>query len=290
MRAATKVSGLGAGFLGGLRGAAPAVVPAEQAMRKSPIPVSATVSSTHAAADVAPVQRPVSELDGWEFAGGEGDLVMTAGEPLPRVVFTGVASMDEAMKATVELKEALDEVYSPSPKFSESGELSGSDNRFGLSLISKPGPEMNSGLVVQAAPIHALKAFKLLSSITEVQVVRFQNVVASIASDPKVWTAVMHNSVLQEFLESNQKFDGFEESVPEKPEGSSIPSKAKQIGNWFMGKVENVVELVGGLSSKLQNIFGFAKEDEKESHVIGVGASLMGLATMVIMVVLFKRI
>ena len=111
MRAASKVAGLGvgAGVYGGLRGAAPAAAPVEQAVRKSSVPVSAILSSSSSAsADVAPVQRPAWELDGWEFAGGEDDLVMAAGEPMPRVVFAGVPSFEEAKEATIELKEALD--------------------------------------------------------------------------------------------------------------------------------------------------------------------------------------
>lgn len=94
--------------MGGVGGsmAAPAV---EQAVRKSQMPASAILSSSSSSspssamatsADVTPIQRPAWEMD---------DLIMVAGEPMPRVVFPGPPSFDEAKKATVELKDALDE-------------------------------------------------------------------------------------------------------------------------------------------------------------------------------------
>ena len=38
----------------------------------------------------------------------DNDLVMEAGEPLPRLVFGGAPSFEEAKEATAELKEVLD--------------------------------------------------------------------------------------------------------------------------------------------------------------------------------------
>ena len=128
MRAASKVAGgIGAGVIhGGLRGTA-AVPPVEQSVRKSSVPVSAimtslssastTAKATVHAADVAGVHRPVWDMDDWEFAGDEDELVMAAGEPLPRVVFAGVPSFNEAKEATVELKDALDK-YASNPNYS----------------------------------------------------------------------------------------------------------------------------------------------------------------------------
>ena len=55
----------------------------------------------------------------------------------------------------------------------------------------------------------------------------------------------------------------------------------------------NVVELISSLSSKIENIFGFtsdAKEDAEASNTTVIGASLLGLATLVVMVVLLKRV
>lgn len=61
-----------------------------------------------------------------------------------------------------------------------------------------------------------------------------------------------------------------------------------------------VVEMVSKASNYLQNIFGFSKAEEISSEDNGntgatsmektLGASLTGLAVMVVMVVVFKRI
>ena len=69
------------------------------------MPASAILSSSSSSAkatvaDVAPIQGPAWDTD---------DLIMAAGEPMPRVVFLGAPSFDEAKEATVELKDALDE-------------------------------------------------------------------------------------------------------------------------------------------------------------------------------------
>lgn len=58
----------------------------------------------------------------------------------------------------------------------------------------------------------------------------------------------------------------------------------------------SVVELVSNLSSTFQNIFGHSSDangDKKATNMdrtLGVGASFMGLATLVVMVVLLKRV
>ncbi|PON55783.1 hypothetical protein PanWU01x14_185920 [Parasponia andersonii] len=302
MRAASKVAGgIGAGVVhGGLRGAT-AVPPVEQSVRKPSMPVSAILTSSSlqtakaTGADGVAIQRPVWDMDDWEFAGGEDELVMAAGEPLPRVVFAGVPSFNEAKEATIELKDALDKVYLSSPKSSGSGELAGP----GLSLFSNPDLETKSCLVVDtirsnSVPNHALKAFKLLSTSTEAQ-----NVVASIASDPNVWNAVLENPVLKDFMQSNQSIAEFQEPVfAGKFEDLTDGSQAKDAENWFMGILQNikltVVELVSNLSSSFLNIFGpssNAHGDAKATIIDrALGASFMGLATLVVMVVLLKRV
>ena len=98
----------------GLRGMR-AVPPAEQSVSNASRPVSAILTSSTSApnsgsGDVAPAQQmPVpAAWDDWDFADGEEGLVMEAGEPMPRLVFGGVPSFQEAKDATVELKDALD--------------------------------------------------------------------------------------------------------------------------------------------------------------------------------------
>ncbi|XP_024018703.1 uncharacterized protein LOC21403998 [Morus notabilis] len=303
MRAATasKVAGVSGGvILRGLRGS-PAVPPVEQALRKSAMPASAILSSSSSSSaaratvsDVPPIQMPAWEMDGWE-----DDLVMTDGEPLPRVVFAGAPSFDEAKEATIELKDALDKVYLSPHESSESGEVVAANQLSGLSLCSDPNSETKTCLIVDTGrgrpvPNHALKAFKFLSRSSEAQ-----TVVASLATDLNVWNAVMQNPVLQDFMQANKNNPEFQEQVfPENVEKSSEGMETGDSENWFMSMLENfkvtVVELVSNLSSSFQNIFGFSSdvnENIKSTATdITLGASFMGLVTLVVMVVLLKRV
>jgi hypothetical protein len=113
IRAAAKVAGIGV-VNHGLRGM-PAVPPAGHSVRNASRPVSAILTSSTSApnsgsGDVAPAQQmPVpAAWDDWDFADGEEGLVMEAGEPMPRLIFGGVPSFQEAKDATAELKDALD--------------------------------------------------------------------------------------------------------------------------------------------------------------------------------------
>ena len=98
IRAAAKVAGIGV-VNHGLRGM-PAVPPAGHSVRNASRPVSAILTSSTSApnsgsGDVAPAQQmPVP--------------VMEAGEPMPRLVFGGVPSFQEAKEGTALLKDALD--------------------------------------------------------------------------------------------------------------------------------------------------------------------------------------
>ena len=114
VRAAAKVAGVGVGVVShGLRGM-PSVPPSEQSVRNASRPVSAILSAKSASGDAAaPIQMPVpAAWDDWEFTDGEEALVMEAGEPMPRLVFGGVPSFEEAKEATTELKDALDKYIS----------------------------------------------------------------------------------------------------------------------------------------------------------------------------------
>lgn len=112
MRAAAKVAGVGV-VSHGLRGM-PSVPSSEQSVRNASRPVSTILSAKSASGDAAaPIQMPVpAAWDDWEFADGEEALVMEAGEPMPRLVFGGVPSFEEAKEATTELKDALDKYIS----------------------------------------------------------------------------------------------------------------------------------------------------------------------------------
>lgn len=91
----------------------------------------------------------------------------------------------------------------------------------------------------------------------------------------------------------------FQEQVfPENVEKSSEGIETGDSENWFTSMLENfkvtVVELVSSLSSSFQNIFGFSSdvnENIKSAATdITVAASFMGLVTLVVMVVLLKRV
>lgn len=65
-------------------------------------------ASSVGASDVSHVQKAVADFDDWEMAGGEEEMMVNHGEPLPRVVFGGAPSLQEATEAATDLKEALE--------------------------------------------------------------------------------------------------------------------------------------------------------------------------------------
>lgn len=117
--AAAKVAGITVAN-SGFRGIVPEH-PVSSAARKAVRPVSvsgissasdhlkssAVSASQSSAVDEASMQRSCWELDDWEFAGGKEEEMVAAGEPLPRLVFGGAPSLQEAKEATFDLKDAL---------------------------------------------------------------------------------------------------------------------------------------------------------------------------------------
>ncbi|EEF31461.1 conserved hypothetical protein [Ricinus communis] len=180
MRAAGKVAGIAA-VNSGIRGGLSSVSsPAEQSVRNAKRPVSAIISSSSAQQNKVQkegFQGPAFEVsDDWEIAGFEESEELQLIEPLPRLVFGGPPSLEEAKAATSEVKDALEKVY-----------------------LSSPGLETTSCIISDArassAPTHAIKAFTLLNRSPQAQ-----TIVASIATDPNVWDAVLKNGALQEYL------------------------------------------------------------------------------------------
>ncbi|CBI20469.3 unnamed protein product, partial [Vitis vinifera] len=202
MRTAAKVAGVGV-VNAGLRGA-PAVQPVEQPMaaaaRKATVPVSSVISSAKLGDAPVSVQRPSWELDDWEFASVEEEINIGTGEPLPRVVFGGVPTLQEAKEATSELKDALDQLY-----LSPSRSIRSGVQQLGLLQIANSDHLETKACVattentVATVPAHAIQAFAYLKDSPAAQ-----NVVASIASDPNVWSAVMQNEALVEFLQAQK--------------------------------------------------------------------------------------
>lgn len=111
IRAAAKVAGITAAT-SGLRGLAAEHYPVSSATRRT--------ASARTAASVAEevklvasnseggVQRPYLEMDDWVLAGEEEEMVIRAAEAMPRVVFGGVPTLQEAKEATSELTLALE--------------------------------------------------------------------------------------------------------------------------------------------------------------------------------------
>lgn len=302
VRAATKVAGIGV-LNGGIRGVT-AMPPAEQSVRNASRPVSAILSASSSegvkagSVDASAAHVP-AVWDDWDFA--EEELVMASEEPKPRIVFGSVPSLQEAKEATTELKDALEKVYLSPPNSTGFDDPFAADHVSGLS-----NPE--SCLLFEATPTPVTKsvhqAFKLLSGSPEVQ-----TVVASIASDPKVWDALLENPVLKDFMQSQQRNAAIPE-IEEIQEVEQIREIEELSESSQTGKSKNVsmlesiklrvVEMVSNASNYLQNIFGFSKAEEISSEDNGstgattvektLGASLMGLAVMVVMVVVLKRI
>ncbi|XP_042486639.1 uncharacterized protein LOC122066881 [Macadamia integrifolia] len=316
MRAAAKVASFGVN--GGLRGV-PSVPLAEQSMatasRMTSRPSNSIVSSVateqgrsslllsspNGKID-ASVQRPLWEIDDWEFAGGEDDLLLDSTAPMPRVVFGGVPTLEEAKEATCDLKDALDQVY-----FSPNS-TGGSETK---ACITNETVVANTSV-----PKHAIQAFLLLKESSTAQ-----SAVASLASDKNVWDAVMQNEKVMEFFQTQQTsalshdmdvndkesaaYNEFNdrESIKKmdyESDGESSGSSASR----FMGFMENIkftaTEMVKNVSDFIQSLFGGlgagnASADEKGSASSGVpmdkvmGASFMGLAVLAIMVVVLKR-
>ncbi|KAF3651549.1 putative beta-glucosidase 41-like [Capsicum annuum] len=132
------------------------------------------------------------------MAGGEEEMIVSIGEPLPRVVFGGALSLQEDTEATFDFKHALKKVY-----------LSGSAKEDGGSRVSGPSSSpyskacvVSKTVVTKSAPKYAIKAFRFRNETPAAQ-----SIVASIACDPNVWNAVMQNPSLQEFLESQKTIE-----------------------------------------------------------------------------------
>ncbi|XP_054812075.1 uncharacterized protein LOC129313154 [Prosopis cineraria] len=304
MRTAMKVAGLGVANAS-LRGV-PLSPVAGQSVMKASVPASAAMSSQGVKASAAEMAAPVNtaalwDTDDWEFA-DTGDLVMEAGEPMPRVVFNAVPSFQEAKVATTELKEAIDQIYlSSSP--ADNHDVSSDGSRVS---VQSPHSELEiKSCEPELVPKHALQAFQFLSASSEAQ-----TVVASIVSDPNVWTAIMQNSMLNDFIQSQEKVAGSEpkksyiklEELPDSDDETRSPRNGFLHG--FNGLMQNfkhtVAELISSVSSYFHNLFGFSSPEktgpdsaEKANTFFTdhstMKGTFMGLAVLVALVVLFKR-
>lgn len=307
IRAAAKMAGAGAGAVNaGVRGSS-TVPQFGQLLRSASRPSSVFVGSSSpvppakatAGADVEVVQKPAWEIDDWEFANFEDDLAMDAAGLKPRIVFGAVPSFEEAKEATTEVKEALDKVY-----------LSSSPESGGLNLmVPSKSKEPESCLSIETSlqsqtsvPQHAIQAFKLLKESAEAQ-----TVVASIASDPNVWNAMLGNEALKSFLQSYQTNKVLEyHEVSEEPEEAPVVSYTEQSQNESRDVFHETLEyiktsiddMLTKASSFLQKIFGSSPPEVSgndkatsgfSTSEIAMGTSIMGLVVLVVAVLVVKR-
>lgn len=110
IRSAAKVAGIAAAT-GGLRGITPEhlTFSSTARMASSGRPVAATVDDVRLVAsnlESGGVQRPCVEFDDWVSVNEE--VGTDAFEPMPRVVFGGPPTLQEAKEATSELSIALE--------------------------------------------------------------------------------------------------------------------------------------------------------------------------------------
>lgn len=334
MRAAAKVAGFGV-VNTGLRGGVVPESPISAAARAAARPVgviSAKSSSDGLKASVAIDDGPPSvertgwvEIDDWDFAGSEEEIFAPAGDPPLRLVFGGAPTVEEAKEATTELKDALEKVFVSSPKSSGSESLHGASHSVGLLQLSNSEVLEKKALTSSySTPNHAIQAFKFLDQSPEVQ-----GVVASIASDPTVWDAVLQNPALQSYLQSHgtaySKLNLYQNVGESTPQGDVLYQecpKSFDVSSSESGKADDddcnagesssknellniweniklrVVDMMSNLSDFFSSLFGVQQGDIKAGANTGpfpaavekfLGPSLMAVVVMVIMVVVLKR-
>ncbi|XP_073145381.1 uncharacterized protein [Henckelia pumila] len=311
MRAAAKLTGVTVAA-GGIRGIKAEHLPMSSAKR-GPFSVRAAATTISSGEEMKLVssqsQNSCSEIDDWVYAGGEEKVIMGAGEPMPRVVFGGAPTLQEAKEATSELAVTLEKAYQSSCDSVGYGNSVVAKHNLGSSLSNSQVECAKacglSDIMAPAVTSPAVKAFRLLHESPAAQ-----SVVASIACDPNVWTAVLQNPELQEFLHSQKTCLGLSDSVTcadhlenvsAKSIGDSSSDAESEPANGFEDFVLKIkvkmADMMSNLSDFFQKIFG-GKGTKIFANVGGtpgpstenvIGASFLGLAIMAIVVILFKR-
>ncbi|KAI3855974.1 hypothetical protein MKW92_023405 [Papaver armeniacum] len=311
IRAATKVAGLGVnkGFRGALQEKSSTTTVA--ATKKFSKPNSESISTEKPQESnsvitcfssengiiksACAIESPSWRIDDWEFTDGEEEVLLSESSPMPRVIFGGVPTLEEAEKATSELKEALD-LEMNSSIISKQHELELADTKACVTS------DTEVGFCSEWKPV--FQAFSLLKESPEAQ-----SVVASLASDKNLWDAVLRNEKVMQFIKSRQTINECHDDQTssknfEDDENDTKHSQASE--NAFMSSIQNlkiaVMDMMNNVSHFFQDLFGGLLGPDNDVSLDGngnasaatnmdkvIGASFMGLAVMVIMVVVLKR-
>lgn len=263
-------------------------VPAVQSEFVAPT-LSAGYGRTEASAVVVAAHRPHLEFDDWVLTGGIEESFESAGIA-PRLVFGPVPTLEEAMEATTDLKDALEKVYFTPQHTAESNEVCQATSHGECSTIS-------------SAPKHVTQMFYLLQENSEAQ-----DVVASLASDENVWNAVMKNEKVVQFCKKSSPefveiFKEPGEFVAEShtPDVFSSTMDVKETSEGsLLNKIKvKVSQMVNNISDFIKDSFGISTGEssssnkkstsENTSSTFGAAASFLGLAVAAILVILLKR-
>ncbi|KAL6570729.1 hypothetical protein OROGR_000279 [Orobanche gracilis] len=244
----------------------------------------------------AGVTMKSSEIEDWVIAGGKETILGDADVMMPKEVFGGSPTLQEAKEATSELAAALEKAYLSSFNSVRDDDSLVADHDTALPILGSPAI-VNKSCVTSENNIAstAIKAFRILHDSHAVQ-----NVVASIACDPNVWKAVLDNRQLQEFLKSQGSASS--SNMSELPENVASEHSESQPDIRLMDIVEKVkitvVDMMNNLSDYFHNLFCDEVADEKvcasssgrnSNAETVMETSLVGLAIMAIMVILVKR-
>ncbi|KAI3959557.1 hypothetical protein MKX01_025073 [Papaver californicum] len=310
IRAATKVAGLGVtrGFRGALQEKSTTTKIAANKKFSKPNSESISTEKTQESNSVitclssengniksaCAIESPSWRIDDWEFTNGEEEVLLSESSPLPRVIFGGVPTLEEAEEATSELKDALDFEINSSI-MSKRHDLELADTKACVTSDTKVG------FCSESKPV--FQAFSLLKESPEAQ-----SVVASLASDKNLWDAVLRNEKVMQFIKLQQNINEcHDDQISSKnfddDEDDAKRSQASE--NVFLSSIQNlksaVMDMMNDVSHFFQDLFGGLGPDNDvsldgngnasaASNVDKViGASFMALSVMVIMVVVLKR-
>ncbi|CAI9773465.1 unnamed protein product [Fraxinus pennsylvanica] len=237
-------------------------------------PVSVAAVSARSPTEMeAPLMASSSQL--------KEELRVTAGEPLPRVIFIGLPTLQEAREATSELSHA-GRLFLASSNSVRHEDMAVADQHPSSLLRS------NSHL-----PTSAIQAFQLLYESPPVQ-----NAVSSIVADSNVWNAVIQNQDFQDFLQSRRSLAP---SNLDQPSLGTIDDDAsfESITNFLQtikGIVVDVMDCMIHWSVLFKNLTEADRmpRNDDGSTIFdssnNLVKSIVGLVVSVIMMILMKRI